>query len=195
MNKGVKRLLAGLGFVVLIATFYYLISNRNITTTAEVPAKMTVVQDLLSRDLTKDYPPTPKEVVKFYADITVALYSEDYSDEEYEALARMMYSLFDAKLAANTEEDVYLNNLKNEINGIKEPGYKISSYSLGAATDVEYFKKDNHDCARLRAAFTMKNIKNKYVRLTRETFVLRKDIDGHWKIFGWAMDKEDEEEQ
>ena len=194
MNKGVRRLLAGLGFIVIIATFYYLISNRDITTTKEVPAKMSVVQDLLSRNLTKDYPPTPKEVVKLYADITVALYSEDYSDEEYTALALMMRSLFDVKLAENTEEDIYLNNLKNEISGIKEPGYKISSYSLGAATDVEYFKKDNHDCAKLRAAFTMKNVKNKYVQLTRETFVLRKDIDGHWKIFGWAMDTENEEE-
>lgn len=194
MNKGVKRLLAGLGFVIIIATFYYLISNRNITTTSEVPAKMSVVQDLLSRNLTKDYPPTPKEVVKLYADITVALYSEDYTDEEYHDLALMMRSLFDVKLAENTPEDVYLNSLKNEIDGIRNPGYKISSYSLGAATDVEYFKKDAHDCARLRAAFTMKNIKNKYVRLTRETFILRKDFDGHWKIFGWAMDKEDEEQ-
>lgn len=194
MNKGVKRLLAGLGFVVIVATFYYLISNRDLSTTSEVQAKMSVVQDLLSRNLTKDYPPTPKEVVKLYADITVALYSEDYSDEEYTQLALLMRSLFDAKLAANTEEDVYLNSLKNEINEIREPGYKISSYSLGAATDVEYFKKDGHECARLRAAFTMKNIKNKYVRLTRETFILRKDIDGHWKIFGWAMDKDDEEQ-
>lgn len=191
MNKSLKRLLAGLGFVVLIAAFYYLISNRSDNRMKETPVSTTVVQDLLMRNLEKDYPPTPKEAVKLYADITVALYSEEYSDEEYENLAGMMYSLFDAKLAANTDREVFLRNLKNEISSLKASGSKISSYSTAAATDVEYFNKDAHECARLRATFTVKDIKNKSVNLTKETFVLRKDIDGHWKIFGWAMDKED----
>lgn len=193
MNKYVKGIIVIATFIVLIGGYYYYLSNFRTKPTEENPTKISEVQKLLLRNLEKDYPPTPKEVAKLYADITLAYYIDGVTEDEFTGLADMMREIFDVELRDNTDYDVYLRNLKSEVNSLKSQGNTISSYSISSSTDVEFFTKDNHDCARLNIAFTIKNV-SKSVAISKEVFILRKDINGHWKIYGWAMAKDQDEQ-
>ena len=69
--------------VAVVAYFAYL-SNKS--REVEDEAAMTAVKLVLSRDLENNYPPTVKEVMKYYADIQKCLYSQECLDEEAEQL-------------------------------------------------------------------------------------------------------------
>lgn len=170
----------------LILGYYYYVSNRNSESNVEeTTTEVTVVQQLLLKDISKDYPPTPKEVIKLYSDITVAFYTQEYTEEELKGLALKLRELYDIDLVMANPEDTYLASLYGELNRFKEQGVSFSSYNTSAATDVEYFDKDGRKCARMTVTFTVKQ--GTQVGLTKEVFVLRKDDEGHWKILGWAL--------
>ncbi len=191
MKKNLKFIIIGAVLILLVVGYYYYISNfRHPADQDEAPAKMTVVRELMSRNLQTNYPPTPKEVLKYYSDITVAFYSEEYSDDEFLGLADQIRQLYDDELAANTPYDQYLQNLRAEVLAYKEAGLMVTSYATVSGTDVFYFNEDGYKWARTNVAFTLRQGKN--VGIAKETFVLRKDPEGHWKIFGWAVTEEDE---
>ena len=83
--------------VAAMVGYYYHLSNRNRQQNAE-EAEMTVAQELLSRNLSTNYPPTPKEVVKYYSDITRCFYNEEYSEEELKKLVDKTFQLYDDEL-------------------------------------------------------------------------------------------------
>lgn len=62
---------------------------------------LTEVQRITTKDLDKNYPQTPREVVKLYNRIVKCYYGMQYSDEELDALTDQALKLFDDELAAN----------------------------------------------------------------------------------------------
>ena len=61
------------------------------STEEEEVVKASAVDIALERNLTTNYPSTPKEVVKYFGEITQCYYNETFeSDEQLEALARQM---------------------------------------------------------------------------------------------------------
>ena len=140
------------------------------------------------RDLESNYPPTPREVVKYYAEITRCFYGEDYTDEEFKDMAMKIQKLYDDELVANKTEQQYLDDLLLEINGLKDQQVVISSYSPASSTDVEEFVQDGYSWAQMRCTFNLRQ--GTQFQKTEEIFLLRKDADGHWKIFGWTLAEE-----
>ena len=67
----------------LIGGYYFYLSNK---TETPKETKVSAVQDVILRDLDKNYPPTPKEVVKYYSELSKCLYNEKYSTEEFEQI-------------------------------------------------------------------------------------------------------------
>ena len=51
---------------------------------------LTEVQRITTKDLDKNYPQTPREVVKFYNRIVKCYYGMQYSDEELDVLTRRL---------------------------------------------------------------------------------------------------------
>ena len=151
---------------------------------AEKDVESTAVQKVLSRDLERNYPPTPKEVVKYFADITKCFYNEEYSDEELLQLAEKIKGIYDDELIANKSQEDYLTDLQNEIAGMKEDKCTISGYVLSASVDVEEFVENGYVCSRLYCTFNVKRGTSGTVSSMQE-FVLRKDENEHWKIYGW----------
>jgi len=175
--------------IALVLGYYYYLSNRKtVDDVDEVQTEVTVVQQLINKNYERNYPPTPKEVLKAYADITVAFYTESYSDEEFNLLALKIRELYDEELKDANPMDSYLSALKNEITSYRNEGISFSSYSTSASTDVDYFNEDGYDFARIDAAFTAKQ--GTSAGLVKEVFLMRKDDEGHWKIYGWTMLKE-----
>lgn len=171
--------------VTVIVGVYVLISNYLSKDEGSTEVEITAVQNVLLRNLENDYPPTPKEVLKYYSDITQCFYAGGYTDEELIELADRALELYDDELRANQDYDTYIADLKLEISQYKEKDWSISSYSTSPSTEVEEFEKDGYEWAQLYAFYNVRQ-STQIVRVT-EIFLMRKDEDGRWKIYGWEQ--------
>ena len=61
--------------IVLVVGYYSYLSGKSRTEQQE--AIMSEVDTALSRDLTNNYPATPKEVIRYYNDLIKCFYNED----------------------------------------------------------------------------------------------------------------------
>ena len=186
-SKVAKIVIIVVVLAAVILAYYYYLGHRTRRQEVEEAAVATVVQSVLMRDLEHNYPPTPKEVVKYYAEITECFYNETYSDEELVQLANKIQMLYDAELVANKTQEQYMEDLRNDIVEMKGKQLLIASYEVSASTDVEEFTQDGYSCARLYCTFYLRQPGNGSRVPSLERFILRKDEDGHWKIFGWEL--------
>lgn len=65
MKKGIRIVGIAIICIGIIVGYYYYLSNHG-KKDVENSTEISKVDEALSRDLAKDYPPTPREVVKFY---------------------------------------------------------------------------------------------------------------------------------
>lgn len=186
-QNGIKAIIIFVVLALLIGMYYFHISNRARKGDAEKDVQSTRVQEVLLRDLSHNYPPTPKEVIKYYSEISECFYNESYTEEELILLAEQAQRLYDEELIANKTQEQYLKDLKADIVEFQEAGYTISSYSTSSSVDIENskFKQDGYEWARVYCYYTLKT-KSGTARTT-ERFLLRKDSDGYWKIYGWEL--------
>lgn len=183
--KGLKSVLLVFFIGILLVGIFYRFSNKKVISSEEEPVpKASAVDIVLDRNMTANYPKTPKEVVKYFSEITQCYYNETFeSDEELETLADRMLELYDDELVSYKTHEDYVFDLRSDIKFYNENGYKISSYAPSASTDVFYFNEDGFEWARLYCVYTIKS--GKYYKTLNEVFVLRKDENNHWKIYGW----------
>lgn len=188
MNKtkmaGLKGIIIVAILAVLIVIYYGSLSKRN-TKEEESPVTSSAVTDVLLRNLDTNYPSTPKEVVKYFSEATKCFYIDGISDEDIVKLADKMLKIYDDELVAAKDYDWYIGDLKQEIASNKANGYKVSSYDISASTDVEYFSEGGYECARLWCTYNVKA--GKELIKVNNVFILRKDDNSHWRIFGWEQ--------
>ncbi len=184
MKKGMKGLILTAIMILLVVGYYAYLSNKTADNTEEV-IQLTATQEVLSRDLQRSYPPSPKEVLKYYSDLTMSLYNEEHDDADVIALAQKARELYDADLLANQTEEQYIRMLAEDIDEYKKEKKTISSYSTSSSVDVEYYTRDNSDWAKLSCIYTLRQ--ETTLASTQEDFLLRKDTEGHWKIYGWVV--------
>lgn len=191
-NKdGFRGMVIAIILIVLILGYYFYLSNKETDTLhEETTTSISAVQKALQRNLDTDYPPSPREVLKYFCEITKCFYGEEYTEEELEELAIQIQKLYDDELNSNSTQEQYFHNLNWDISNMKEQNLTISSYSVASSTDVTYFEQDGYEWARLNGAFTLRS--GREVDICKEVFVMRKDADGHWKIYGWKKLEEDE---
>ena len=185
MGKSVSKGVIVVGVLACICVgFYAYLSNRSVPEEEEV-IEVSVAQEVLLRDLTSQYPPSPREVVKYYSDLTLSLHNEKYSDEEFEKLALQARGLYDQELNDNNKEEENFLSLKSEVEDYQNMSQTISSYTLSSSTSVEYWKKEGRDMASLYCTYIFR--KGKSTSSVTEQFILRKDDAGNWKILGWTV--------
>lgn len=190
----IRGLVIGVILILLVAGYYFYLSNRKPEKGREEEIEsITPVQQALLKNFDNNYPPSPREVLKAYGDIIVCFYSEEYTDEELTELALQIQNLYDDDLIANDTPEQYQQNLRWDIQNLQDKNLKVTSYSVASATDVDYFTKDGDSWARLNCTFTVRS--GKQAELAEEVFLLRKDADGHWKIYGWKVADKDERGQ
>ncbi len=184
-RDGVKGFLIGIVLICMVIGYFYYLSNKESKETTEEVVQTTAVQEVLMRNLGNNYPPSPREVLKYYGEIVQCFYGEEYTEEEFLELAAKVLELYDDELVANKTQQQYLDDLRFEVDNMKEQGIVVSSYSLPSSTDVEEFKKDGFRWAKLYCNFSLR--KGTQLEITNEVFLLRKDDAGHWKIYGWQL--------
>ncbi len=182
MKKSTTRTTVIVVLLVLVVVGYYAyLSNRNRESQAE--PEMTLVQATLSRDLSKDYPPTPKEVIKYYNDILKCLYNEEATDEEIEALGLKARELYDAELLSINELGSYQMRLQAEVYDYRENQRRITSTNVASSTSVYFFEEDNFEFAKIMCGYNILQGSKSYS--SSQMYLLRKDENKQWKIYGW----------
>lgn len=187
-SSSIRIVIIGVILVGMVIGYYYYLSNRKPESTEETAVETSKVQEILLYNFERSYPPTPKEVVKLFGEITMCLYNETYSEEELLKLAAHIENLYDAELIANKTPSQYIEDLHWDVNQMKEKEIVVSSYAVSSSADVVYFEKDGYEWAKLYCSFTLRQ--GTALGVTDEIFVLRKDEEGHWKIYGWAEEEE-----
>lgn len=189
--KGTKGIILLCVLVCLVIGYYFYLSNKE---KPEEPATvetevLTMSQKALARDLETNYPPSPREVVKYFSEITQCFYNEEHDEEELKALGLKMREIYDGELVANQTEEEYLDLLQKDINEYKANNRTISNYSPSSSVDVETFSQDGYEWARLYCVYEIKQ--DSFLYQTTLCFMLRKDGDSHYKIYGWEkVDKQ-----
>ena len=166
---------------VVLGGFYYVIDKNK--TAAEDNTKLTEVDKVITKDLDKSYPKTPREVVKFYNRIISCYYANQYSDDQFEKLIEQAMKLLDEELVANNEKERYMLAVKNDVEKYVSESKTISQSNVCASNDVTYKTIDGKECAFVMASYLIKE-GSSYSK-TFQQYVLRKDDKGRWKILGY----------
>ena len=201
MKRYVKTVIIMLIVVGILVGFYLFLSHRNEQeTSTEANADrhvkdMTTTQKLIAEAPFKQYPATPVQVLKYYNEITVCFYNEEYSEEELKELGQISRSLMDDELVAQQSEDQFFQQLKLDIANLKaqgDHGTTIYKIDVTSSIDVEYFDYQGEECARLYNTYTMKQMieGSLYYPVIRYVYVMRRDDVGHWRILGFKKDEE-----
>ncbi len=183
-----KGVIIAIVIILLVVGYYYYLSNRNVPQPEEVLPEvevMTATQKVLARDLEKNYPPTPREVIKYYSEITQCFYNEELTEEDIYELGMKARELYDAQLAANQTEADYIASLQFDIEQFRSNKRTIASYNPSSSLDVETFSEDGYEWARLYCNYGVKQGGVLYD--TNMVFILRKDENEHYKIYGFKL--------
>lgn len=142
--------------------------------------------EVIARDLTKDYPQTPAEVVKEYCEIIKCMYSEELSDDQIFTLCGQMRALYSEELLKNNPMQDMLYKLTNDISTYRDEDMKINSYLVEPAEDIEYVVVDDKKRANVEFNITVKG--TELVRLSEE-LMLEEDSNRNFKIIGWRTNE------
>lgn len=165
--------------------FWYVQNHSK--SSVESDEDLTEVQKITTMDLEKNYPETPRAVVKLFNRILKSYYDGEYNDEEFKELTQKAWELFDAKLQANngTAEE-YQKAVKAEADSYKDRNRTISQTDVCDSDKVQYVDEKNTETGKkdkiayVSASYFVKegiSFTNTY-----EKYVLRKDENGKWKI-------------
>ena len=164
--------------IVLIAgisgTFYMV--NSNSQKKVQKEKTLTDIQKITSKDLDKNYPQTPREVVKLYNKILSCYYKENYTDKELDGLVEQALKLFDDELAANNPKDTYKQSVKDDAKNYSDQGITMAQTDVCDSNDVKYITDNGKKIAYVRASYFMKE-GSSYSK-TYQDYVLRQDEKG-----------------
>lgn len=141
---------------------------------------LTEVQKIITKDLTSNYPKTPREVIKLYNRIITCYYKGDYTEDELSSLADQALYLFDEELQAVNPKSNYLVSLKAEIRDYENRDRYIAQSDVCDTEDVLYMTIDEDEIAYVDASYFVRE--GTGYGKTYQRYVLRKNAEGLWKI-------------
>ena len=177
--KKTRIVILAIVIVAAICTAFYIVNNNSKKESAK-EAGLTEIQKITTRNMEKDYPAKPREVIKFYNRIVKCYYGRQYSDDELEQLADQALSMFDDDLLKKNEKESYIESVKSDAAQYEEDNKSISQTDVCDSNDVKYMTDNGDDIAYVTASYFIKT-GSSYTK-TYQEYVLRKDDDGDWKI-------------
>jgi hypothetical protein len=191
MKKVIRTCLIAALCVAIVVGYYYYLSHKDDGSSAEETTELTEVDKIITKDFDKDYPSTPRGVVKWYNRIVTAYYAEDYTDEELEQMADQARKLLDEELLSYNSEEDYLTSLKADIADYEARDKQILQSSVSDSSDITYATVNGDYCAYVNAYYFCREGSD-YSR-TYEEYVLRRDEDGKWKILAFQLTEGEQE--
>lgn len=186
MKKYGKTIVVVTVMLVLCVGYFYYLSRREPTIDATQKAvNNQKVSELIVTDIEKNYPESPKEVVKLYARISEAYYKTELTDEQIESLGSQARKLFDSELKGTQTDNEFYKALKNDIEDYRNNGRYISDTVVEDSALVNYTTFQGKKYATLHMTYTLRE--NDKLIISKTKFTLRQDNDGRWKILFWEL--------
>lgn len=164
----------------------YLAITRTHKPAKEESYKLTVVDEITTTDLDKNYPADPRMVIDLYSRIMKILYKETYTEEQEDRMLKVLAGLMDEELMANQSN--FAGAMKGEVELRRTGDYSIATYEVQSRSPDEVKvggrKMCNMDCTYYLRKGTG------HVVIPYH-FVMRQDDQGRWKILGWTVDEEE----
>ncbi len=179
MKKVGITVVAAVCVVLLCVGFYFMKNSDGSQASKE---NLTVVQRINEKNLTDDYPKTPRAVIKLYNQIITSYYSGNYTDDEFDKLIDQARMLFDQDLADNNSKDDYKKSVETSIADYKNRSFKIRQTNVCDSDDVKYLTDDSNGDKLAYVTASYFTEENKKFDKTYQMYVLRKDDNGDWKI-------------
>ena len=178
-KNGQKIIFAVVCVVIIVGLFWYTAAKKG--NSAGNNDDLTEVEKVITKNL------------EFYNRIITCFYDEEYTDDELYELGDQARLLMDDELLENNSRDDYFKSLKADIEDYHDKSKKIESSSVCSSDEVKYQKIDGDDCAYVTASYFVNE--NKSYTRTNQTYVLRKDKDGKWKILVFYQTEGDTEDE
>lgn len=191
MKKYIKIGITTAIVVCFIVGCYYYMAHRE-TKAAEDDVEVTQLHEVLAKRLDSAYPPTPREVVKFYNRIIECAYSGEYDTKQFDDLTVQARKLMDDELLENNPQNDYKLQLQKEVAAYKDNSARILQTSVCDTSEVEYGEIDKRKCAFVRATYFIRQGKSDFSK-TYQKYLLRQDADGKWKILAYGLTDRPEE--
>ena len=169
--------------ILLVVGYYAYLSNKS--KVIKDGATLSFVESTLSRNLESNYPPTPKEVLRYYNELQKCIYNEECTDEQMEALVLKLRELLDQDLLDQNNLAMHTIRLEQEVKEFKEKKRKITAMAVSSSANVIYDTVDGYECAKLNCDYNV--MEDGKSNPTTQVFLLRKDSDRKWKIYGWKI--------
>lgn len=186
MNKKVlKSVVVGVVLLGLIVGYYFYLSGKNSKNAGDEIVETTITQDVLAKDLDKSYPATPREVVRYYNQIQECYYNEDNDEKTIKEVMKKSRELFDEELLSENDEDTQFKDLMEEVESFREKKRNIFGWSTDSVDEVDYNTFNGSEWATVHSYYTLRT--DGTHTKTTEVFLLRKDAEGKWKIYGWDL--------
>lgn len=186
IKKHLKTIIIFAVLAALGLSYYFYLSNR---TPKQDSTDLSVSNQELAKlttfNIEKNYPESPREVVKLYARITRAYYKTELTEEQIEKLGKQARLLFDNMLVHSQREEEFLDALKKDISYYYKQGRYISDFEIGENSCVEYktLKGEEYAIVPMRYYIHQGNNSNPVYH----SFKLHKDEKGRWKILYWEI--------
>ncbi len=196
MKKNVRVIIIAVVCILVICGGFYLFSKGLNSGSEE---ELTEVEKLIVKDLEKDYPKTPREVVKFYNRILTCYYSGEATDEQIEKLAEQMMRLFDEDLLTANPRSEYLASVKQEIANYKQLKKHIVKTDVCGTNEVVYItdkeadETEGDEIAYVETSYFVKT--GDQFSKTYQNIVLRQDEDGCWKLIAFYQIEGSEDDE
>lgn len=170
----------------LMVSYYIYLSNRDTNKNGK-EKETSVATAVLQRDMDKNYPGSPRAVVTYFADIQKIIYKNDLDDDEFTGLAQHMRATYDDELLEKNPYDLFVENLRSEVNSYKSDKKYISQYIVEDGYGIDMMSFQGDDYARVDVKYYVRCEKEKQTIAVYEKYTLRKNDDGQWKILYWNL--------
>ncbi len=186
--KNAKYVIIAIACICAICAGFFFFSQGN----QEPEKDLTEIEKVIVKDLEKDYPKTPREVVKFYNRIAKCYYgSEQPTEKQLNDLVDQMLCILDDDLLLRNPRDSYYSSVVQDISQYKREKKQLVSTDVCDTNEVKYITDDKggkkDKLAYVDASYFL-NTDGKFA-YTYQQFVLREDEDGNWKIIAFYQIK------
>lgn len=187
VKKSTTRMIIFVVILIIgVVGYYSYLSGRKIDLQKD-DVQYTPVEAVIVRNLETDYPATPKEVVKFYNEIIKVLYNEEYTEDELYEMVEKSRMLFDSNLLQENDIETHAAGLESEVIAFRGLKRRITNFNVANSINVDYETMDGDSFARLKS--TLYVLQGKRSGKVAQIFLLRKDVNGYWKIYGWDLEE------
>lgn len=176
--------------IAIIVVSYYFMLTKRFSSSEETSSVATNELDVcLTQDFVKNYPNSPRDVVRWYNRITKVCYGENPNNGQIDKLCDQLRLLMDNELLANNPKGNQLAGLKMDIEKYKNRKRTIYTTSEGEHSDVRYVTaKNGDDLAYVTAAYYIREASSSSTNY--QTFCLKRDGQGKYKIIAFQRTDE-----